>query len=247
MPAKDLSKYRLPGLKLSGIRRLKAEMAFYADEMTERISNLSVPEWMGPVSRFFSWKNPVAAYIRKLIGTAFEAVFLMAAVWMLCFILLYVSFLMWQLYLQTPVGQHFLVLFPEKANIFVEITELSHLPFAVDLTLWSFGISLGIAAVGHFFHINRHLYLSQGLCGKVCFWGLPLTGLVACYISFDYGFSDWKTMMLVTAVPTLLMFGSCFKFAEKLVPECGDVICCGIGLSKKIISKVSQMMAEFAK
>ena len=229
---------------MSGIRRLKAEMSFYAEEMAERIANSPVPGWMDSVSRLFPRKNPVVAYIKKLIGTAFEAVFLMAAVWMLCFILLYVSFLMWQLYLQTPVGKHFLVLFPEKASIFFEITEISHLPFSVDLTLWSFGICLGIAAVGHFFHINRHFYLSQGLCGKLIFWGLPLTGLVAYYVSFEYGFSDWKTIMLVTAVPTFLMFGSCFKFAGKLIPECGGVICCGIGLSKKMISKVSQLMAE---
>ncbi|MFZ2634470.1 MAG: hypothetical protein WA081_21815 [Desulfosalsimonadaceae bacterium] len=247
MPAKDLSKYRLPGLKPTGIRRLKAEMAFYAEEMAELIATSPVPDWMDSVSRFFPRKNPVIAYIKKLITTAFEAIFLMAAVWTLCLILLYISFLMWQLYLQTPMGQHFLVFFPEKAITIVEVSELSYLPFAVDLTLWSFGICLGIATGGHFFHINRHFYLSQGFCGKLCFWGLPLTGLAACYVSFEYGFSDWKRMMLITAVPTLLMFGSCFKFVQKLVPECGDVICCGIGLSKKIISKVSQMMAEFAK
>jgi hypothetical protein len=59
---------------------------------------------------------------------------------------------------------------------------------------------------------------------KLLFWGVPLTAVVSIYVKDQIEFAHWSYAMPITVVPTLCVFTYCFKFAEALLPEFGDIV-----------------------
>ena len=174
--------------------------------------------------RIFSRKNPVFNYVNKFISTLIEAALLITATGVLCFIIYYTFDMFWYLYMSTPMGKKFISLYPEQATTIFELSDLNLVYFSSKVTLSAFIICFTIGAFGRFSHICHYLYLSQGLFGKLLYWGIPLTGAVAYYIKYEYGFSDWKTTGFIVMIPTYLLFISCFKYSQKLIPEAGDML-----------------------
>jgi len=174
--------------------------------------------------KLFSRKNPVIRYFYRLTGTLVEAVFLVAAIGGLTFILLYLSKMMWFLYLSTPMGNKFIDLFPDRAQLINDISGLDLLTFTAELTLSSFVICIGISAVCRFFHINYYLYHSQGFFGKLFYWGMPITAAVGYFIMGKFGFAEIELSICLALIPTYLMFFNCFKYTERVIPEVGSVI-----------------------
>jgi len=200
-------------------------LIFIDDQRQEAIDFLApIISRLPPLKKFFGRRNSVIRYIYKVLNTAIEAFFLIFATWFICFILMYLADIMWRLYLETPMGNKFLTLFHPKAQTIAEIFEMDHLYFTIELTVASFAICLVLGAVCHFLHISHYLYHSRGFLGKLLFWGIPLTAVVAYYIKNAYGFSDWEVSCAITVVPTYLLFISCFTYSQSLLPEAGEVI-----------------------
>ncbi len=174
--------------------------------------------------RFFSRKNPVINYFYKLISTLVEAVLLVAATGTLCFLIYYTMGMFWYLYLGTPMGDKFISLHPDRAQTIIALSELDLMYFCAEVTLSSFVICFALSSICRFMHISHYLYLSQGLFGKLVYWGIPLTVAVSYYIKKEYGFSDWEVTACIVMIPTYLMLISCFKYSQKLIPEIGDVL-----------------------
>jgi len=174
--------------------------------------------------RFFSHKNPVINYINKFISTLTEAILLVAATGILCFLIYYIFDLFWYLYITTPMGEKFISLHPERAETIFEFSNLDLRYFCAEVNLSAFVICFLIGVVCQFLHISHYLYLSQGLFGKLVYWGIPLTGAVSYYIKNEYDFSNWGTTALIVMLPTYLLFISCFKYSQKLIPEVGTII-----------------------
>ncbi len=184
--------------------------------------------------KFFSIKRNSTVYLRKLTGIAVEAAVLLCVVWLFCTLMLYVSLVLWRLYAQTHMGQQYLQIFPQRAELINEIFGYQAYYLAGDATLTAFVICIGVGAVGRFLHINRCLFHSRGLIGKIFFWGLGLTGLVAYYLYMEYGFSSWEAIAVVAAVPTLCLFSNCYEYADRLLPELGDGVRLALPYVKKL-------------
>jgi len=184
-------------------------------------------------------------YINKFVNVTVEAAILVIIIFLLCYILLYLAEIMWYLYLSTLMGYKFLKLFPERAQTIIEISDLDLLYFSADLTLSVFVFCIVISSICRFLHINHFLYHSRGLFGKLVLWGIPLTAVCAYFIKHRYEFSGWEVTCVVVMIPTYLMFISCFKYTEKILPELGDLIRPLIPSLKKlyrlILSKIREI------
>ena len=174
--------------------------------------------------RFFSHKNPAINYFYKLINTLIEATLLVLAVGILCFLIYNTLGILFDLYLATPMGAKFLSIHPQRAETLLRLTELDLVYFCTEVTVSSFVICFILSAICRMTHISHFLFLSQGLFGKLVYWGAAFTGAVSYYIKNKYGFSSWEVTAVIVMIPTYLMFISCFKYSEKLLPEIGDVL-----------------------
>ncbi len=205
------------------------------------LNNLKLPK------RIFSQKNPVLNYVNKFISTLIEAALLVSATGILCFIIYYTFGMLWYSYLRTTMADNFISLHPERADTIFAFSELNLIYFSIEVTLSAFVICFAISAACRFFHICHYLYLSQGLFGKLTYWGVPLTGAVSYYIRDEYSFSDWETTAAIVIPPTYLMFISCFKYSEKLVPEAGDEIKAIIPWIKLSYRKIFQKINDLTR
>ncbi len=203
--------------------------------------NLNMPK------RFFSKKNAVVNYLYKLTSTLIEASLLIAATGILCFIIYYTLGMLWYLYISTPMGEKYISLYPGRAETFFEISNLNLVYFTTEVTLSAFVICFVIGIVCRFLHICRYLYLSQGLFGKLLYWGIPLTGAVAWYIKYEYDFADLKATGFIVMIPTYLLFTSCFKYSEKLTPEAGDALRIIISWGKFIFRKLLLIINDLTR
>lgn len=174
--------------------------------------------------RFFSIKHGAILYLRKFTSIAAEAALLAITVWLFSALLLYVAYILWELYIQTMIGQQYMEYFPRRAEIINEIFDYEALYLAGDATLSALVVCLGMSAVGRLLHINRYLYLSRGFMGKLLLWGPGLTAVAAYHLYWEYGFSSWEGIAMVTAVPTYCLFMNCYDYTGRLLPELGDLI-----------------------
>lgn len=162
-----------------------------------------------------------------------EAVILLFIVYLCCIGILYLSYMMWELYQQTPMGNQFVVMFDEQARAINTIMALEFYQFAWKITVSAFTLCIGVSAVCWFFPIGRNFYLPMGSFAKVLFWGLPLSAAVSLYISETLGFPNVRIIFAFTLVPTMCLFMSCFNYTGRLVPELGDVISEGCRCAKE--------------
>ncbi|MFZ5571964.1 MAG: hypothetical protein ACOZF0_16315 [Thermodesulfobacteriota bacterium] len=192
--------------------------------------------------RFFSIRHVVILYLRRFTSIAVEAAILVTAVWLVSTLLLYAAYILWKLYIQTLMGRQYLEFFPQRAEIINEILDYESWYLAGDATLAAFVICLGLGALGSFFHINRHFYLSRGVMGKALLWGPVLTAVVAYHLYMEYGFSSWEGIAIVAAVPTYCLFPTCYDYSGRLLPELGDLVHSAGPYFKKIKAYIARTM-----
>lgn len=183
--------------------------------------------------RYASRKNPIINYLYKVISTSLEASILILFTGGLSFLIYYTLGMLWYLYLGTPMADDFISLHPERAETIIHLASLDLVYFCTEVTLSAFVICFAMSAICQFTHISHYLYLSQGLFGKLVYWGIPLTGAVSYYIKIEYGFSDLNVICCIAMIPTYLMFISCFKYSQKLIPEAGEVLAIAIPWIKR--------------
>ncbi len=180
-------------------------------------------------------------YLRKCQDICLEAALLVLITGILCVASFYVFDMMWHLYLETQMGQRFVVMFHEETKTVAALLSLDHLFFSCWLTLATFVICLSIAAISQFLHISRYLYCSQGICGKLLFWALPLSAAVAYFIKMQYRFENFEIIFFVTLLPTICLFTGTFRYTRELLPELGDVIRHSFPFSKRAWKKLLEL------
>ena len=158
------------------------------------------------LKKYLTHNHPVIHYIYKLLN-----------------VLLYLSKMIWNLYLSTPMGKQFFFSFEERAQIITDIIDKDAVYFSIELTITAFIICLLISVISQILYIARYLYHSRGLFGKIILWALPMTAVVAIYIQSVYEFGNWITAYAASLVPTLCLFSGCFKFSSELLPEIGSL------------------------
>ncbi len=172
----------------------------------------------------FVRQNPAMAYIRQIPATFIEAALLLLVVWVGCVVILHTAAMLWHIYLETPMGHQFLVLFPGRSSAISEVMHCDIFCFAGRLTLTAFGICIAIAAGCRFFYLRRLLYDSMGLAGKLLVWGVLLTAGVTYTVYQDTGLGSWQILAVFAAFPTYCLFMNCFRYTNILVPEAGPLI-----------------------
>jgi hypothetical protein len=165
----------------------------------------------------------VLKFFRKLLGTITEIILLIAFTVVAYVIILYFVKLWWVLFSTTHVGQAYADMFSKSYRITEDIFSRDIINLAANLTLTSFIVCLVTGALCKFLHITRYFYSALGFFGRIFFFGLPLTYIVAVYMLYTDDFGQIDTAFTVAAVPTLCVFTGCFRLAEEYVPEFIDV------------------------
>lgn len=127
-------------------------------------------------------------------------------------------------YFETATGRRFSHLFQDSTRIITDIAQRDLFSFAVDISMVTLWVCLGISAACQLLHIARFLYQPRGVVGKLVYWGLPMTGIVAFYLQRDLDVGSWFAACIVALVPTVIIFPNAFRFAFELLPEIGDMV-----------------------
>ncbi len=176
------------------------------------------------LKNYLTHHHSVINYLYKLLNAILTAILLLIITAIIYIVLLYLSKMLWGIYISTPMGKQFFFSSGETAQIIIDLLERDVVHFSVELTITAFIICLLISAIGQVFYVARFLYHSRGLFGKILFWGLPMTAVVAVYVQSIYEFDSWITAFAAAFVPTLSVFTGCFKFSNELLPEIGSMV-----------------------
>ena len=165
----------------------------------------------------------VFEYVRKRLGILTEVVFLLVCTIVAYILLLYAVKYLWFLYTSTAIGQAYGIYFSQSYQLTNEILNKNFISLALRTTLSSFIICLIVGALFQFLHLTRYLYSGRGLIGKIVFFGLPLTFLVAVYLRYTGEFAQLDTAFTLAVFPALGVFTGGFKLTEAWIPELSDV------------------------
>lgn len=179
--------------------------------------------WYNQAGGIIPDKHQLFLYLRKCWSVVTDAAVLLAVTILLYMALLFILRIVWNLYLSTEIGLMFVAEFPEEAASTSQILQFNFITFSIGITLHSFVISLIVGSICRFFHLTGRLYEPFGLVGRTVVCVLPLTALVAFYVRPLYGLSTWDTTFIVVLLPTFMVYGRCFDYAKKLLPEFSDV------------------------
>ncbi len=175
-------------------------------------------------TNFQTQTNPYFRYGLKIWDIMIRAILLLFITAAVNIVLLYFLKIFWYTYILTPVGQRFVTTSTGASQVVLDILRIDSVSLSIKVTIAAFTSCMLISAICQVLYIARYFYLSRNFFGKIAIWGLPLAAAVATRIQHIYGFEDWSTAYAVAFVPTLCVFGGCFKFTRELLPEIGDLI-----------------------
>ena len=178
----------------------------------------------------FTRRNRYFRYIAKVLDTTIHAILLVSATSILFIVLMYMGKMLWYFYIHTPGGRKFIELYSVRAQSIVALLNREMISFSIHLTLEVFTVCLVISAVCQVLHIARYFYVPRAWFGKISFWGLPLTAVVAFHIHPGLGVQQFGLTYAVALLPTLCVFSGCFRFTYELLPEIGDLTGRALGL-----------------
>lgn len=162
-------------------------------------------------SSFFRWMK------RSAFLMAQTAVF-WGVVWLLCAGLFYSSGILWRLYVETHIGQTYLVHFRAGAEAIFELVGKNPLVLALELTLITLAIGLVIGAVSRLCFIMTLFYTGRGFFWRMAVWG-AITVFFSTYAAVTFLGMQWRFGFVLSVFPALCLFGICFRLTRHLLPE----------------------------
>ncbi len=158
-----------------------------------------------------SWFRDVLDLIATILVCAFFA-------WVICVVLLSISEGLWALYLETQVGQQFLLHFPFRARAIARIVYGDPVGFSYQLCLISVKACLVVAAVARVSYLARVLYENRMVPIRVILW-VPACAAAAAWIFLHEQGLQFQIGLAITPLPILFLFHPCFELAAKCLPE----------------------------
>ena len=168
-------------------------------------------------------RSNVVGFFRKRLHVVGEAILLVLCTMAGYILLLYAAKYLWFMYTSMPIGQAYGHYFSESYRLTNGILNRNFIILAAGIILPSFVICLMAGALFQFLHLTRYLYSNRGFIGKIIFFGLPLSYLVAVYFWHAGVFSHLETSFILTAFPVLCVFMGAFKLAAAWIPEFSDL------------------------
>ncbi len=174
--------------------------------------------------KYFSRKSSTFQNSSKISEAISQAILMAILTAILYTGFLYLSKMMWYVYISTPVGKYFVANFTDRSQAIFYLFDMNLLYFSIFVTGAAFTICLIVSAICRVLHISRLLYHSRGMWGKMVYWGIPLAALVAHYLQSAYDLNRLEIAYLVAFIPTLFVFPACFKLSDMLLPEIGTLL-----------------------
>lgn len=167
--------------------------------------------------------HQVAVYLRKCWSVMTDALVLLIFTIAVYIAILYICRVLWNLYMATEMGKMFINYFPDEAKSTFHFLGMDPITLSIWITIYSFLFSIAVGAFCQLLGFTFYFFEKFGALGKALFCGLPLTALIASYVQPLYGFQAWGSTFAIVLLPSLSVFGRCFGYAEKLLPELSDM------------------------
>ncbi|MCP4713913.1 MAG: hypothetical protein GY868_02260 [Deltaproteobacteria bacterium] len=127
---------------------------------------------------------------------------------------LYFFNMLWSLYRETQVGEHFQAANPDMFFAISSIMDRNFFLFSLVTCFMVIKICFVIAVICHVLPIKRLFYDSRGIVGRIVCWGVPCAGVVAAMLPGPFVRVSFAFCLL----PTLALFSYCFGFVSKVIP-----------------------------
>jgi hypothetical protein len=185
-----------------------------------------------------SVRSSFVNYGTKVVKTVIDASILLAATAVIYTVLLLTCKFMWEAYRASPVGRRYAEMFSARAQNISDILTRDPFNFSIQVVAGSFAIAVLIGAFFTFLGITRYLYHPRGILGRIAFFGLPITGVVAFHLQSSLQINQWISAYVSALIPTMCLFPRSFKYTYDLLPELGSVLR-KFGLWKKKVTITS--------
>jgi len=139
---------------------------------------------------------------------------------------------LWLAYIETAVGRSFLELYTPDLSAVEVLRAESFLTLSLRVTLVVIQVCLVLGALGQVSCLVSYLYAGRGFIQRLIIWGIPAVAFASIPISETYALG-WEASVLLAALPTLVLFNSCIKFASELLPEIPDVFEGVVSIARK--------------
>ncbi len=125
---------------------------------------------------------------------------------------------LWHVYLQTPLGQTFVVHFTEDYRLIARVLHINPLSLSFGLCLMAAQAGLAIAAASRLLFVSRMIYEGRGILIKYLFWPAVCAAVGAWVTGGAYGLTPEQRFGLIL-VPALIVCVPCFELAQRALPE----------------------------
>ncbi len=189
-----------------------------------------------------SFGSSFVNYGAKVVQTVIDASILLAVTAVIYTVLLSTCNFMWKIYRATPVGKRYAQMFSARAQNISDILTRDPFNFSIQIIAGSFAIAVLIGALCTLLGITRYLYHPRGILGRIAFFGLPITGVVAFHLQSSLQIDQWISAYLSVLIPTMCLFPRSFKYTYDLLPEIGSVFRkCGLWKKPVTINSVPSL------
>lgn len=195
------------------LKRINEPLNRLIYRLDSRISRITSP-FLNATRRYRT--RVMDAFFRTLAAAIFTYLF-----FILCF---YMGKMLWHLYLSTPTGEQFLSEFSVEARFFKAFFTQDSIGLANFIVFTCLQNCFVVAIISRFFHLQRALYESRGVVGKIVLWAGALTYISACQIRDTFTFEPMGVVFTIAFIPTVFLYGYCFQLGKELVPELGEVL-----------------------
>jgi hypothetical protein len=185
-----------------------------------------------------SFRSSFVRHGAKVVQTVIDASILLALTAVIYTVLLLTCNFMWKSYRASPVGQGYAEMFPTRAQNISDILTRDPFNFSIQVIAGSFVIAVLIGTLFTLLCITRYLYHPRGILGRIVFFGLPVTGVVAFHLQSSLQINQWMSAYVSALIPTMCLFPRSFKYTYDLFPELGSVLR-KLGFRKKNVTITS--------
>lgn len=162
---------------------------------------------------FTAWLRKFAAHLEELL------IVFVVTVAGYTFLLAFFKML-WRLYRETQVGMTFQMNNDAVYTVINDLLNQNLFFFSLTISLAAVQICLVFALASHLSFLKKYFYDSRGFIGRIVCFGIPAAIITAFYMSRLYPTVYFAFCLL----PTLALFGYCFKFIAYVVPAVDDIL-----------------------
>jgi hypothetical protein len=137
---------------------------------------------------------------------------------LICSGILYFGRSVWWVYVQTPVGQRYIMLFSASAAEIGRFYGQDLLRLSAQTNWFVFKAALLVAVVSQSLFLTGHLYENEGGFIHLLFWLLPFTALNVWFFNGGSGLREASSFILFF-LSSAFLFHSCMRVASRVLPE----------------------------